>query len=67
MGLKMRILLVKLLLLLPVFLILPVTLVTGFNLDTTNTVIQDRPGRSCGKDCMFGFSVAQHSEAGTPW
>jgi len=38
-----------------------------FNLDTRNLVIQDRPAGSCDKECMFGFSVAQHSEGGTPW
>ena len=44
-----------------------VPLAAAFNLDTTNTVIQERPGRTCDRDCMFGFSVAQHSESGYPW
>ena len=38
----------------------------AFNIDTKNLVIQKGPRDSCD-DCMFGFSVAQHSEAGVPW
>merc|ERR1719295_1427639 len=44
-----------------------VEVVHPFNLDANNVVIQNRPPGSCDKDCMFGFSVAQHSEAGVPW
>ncbi len=39
----------------------------AFNLDTKRMVVQASPAASCDRDCMFGFSVAQHSEAGTPW
>ena len=38
----------------------------GFNIDTKNLVVQEGPRDSC-EDCMFGFSVAQHKEAGVPW
>ena len=38
----------------------------SFNIDTKNLVIQQGPRDTCD-DCMFGFSVAQHREAGVPW
>jgi hypothetical protein len=39
----------------------------AFNLDTRQMVVQASPAASCDRDCMFGFTVAQHSEGGTPW
>ena len=39
----------------------------AFNIDTAAVVVQAGPRDTCGQDCMFGFSVAQHSEGGVPW
>ena len=38
----------------------------AFNIDTRHLLVQQGPRDSCD-DCMFGFSVAQHNEAGVPW
>ena len=42
-------------------------LASGFNVDVNSKVIHGGPRSSCDADCMFGFSVAQHREKGTPW
>ena len=38
----------------------------SFNIDTKSLMVQKGPRDTCD-DCMFGFSVAQHKEAGVPW
>ena len=40
---------------------------SGFNIDTSSVVVHSGPRDTCDKDCMFGFAVAQHKEAGVPW
>ena len=50
----------------PLLLLVLINTSDAFNIDTKNLVIQTGPRDSCD-DCMFGFSVAQHSEAGVPW
>lgn len=41
--------------------------VVAFNVDVTSNVVHSGPRGACDQDCMFGFSVAQHREKGTPW
>ena len=40
---------------------------SGFNVDVDSRVVHSGPPRSCDRDCMFGFAVAQHRERGVPW
>ena len=42
------------------------TTALSFNIDTKSLMVQEGPRATCD-DCMFGFSVAQHKEAGVPW
>ena len=51
----------------PLLLLLLLAPASAFNVDTRNVVVQASPAASCDRDCMFGFTVAQHSEGGTPW
>jgi hypothetical protein len=39
----------------------------AFNVDVNSKVVHSGPRGSCDADCMFGFSVAQHRDNGTPW
>ena len=41
--------------------------VSGFNVDVGSRVVHSGPRRSCDRECMFGFAVAQHRERGVPW
>ncbi len=41
--------------------------VLSFNVDVGSKVVHTAPRDSCDGDCMFGFSVAQHRDQGTPW
>eukprot|EP00095_Tigriopus_kingsejongensis_P000289 maker-scaffold253_size237113-snap-gene-1.29 protein:Tk00289 transcript:maker-scaffold253_size237113-snap-gene-1.29-mRNA-1 annotation:"integrin alpha-v-like" len=41
--------------------------VHSFNVDVNSKVVHSGPRGACDQDCMFGFAVAQHREAGTPW
>ena len=43
------------------------TAVSGFNVDVGSRVVHSGPRRSCDRECMFGFAVAQHRERGVPW
>ena len=43
------------------------SVVSGFNVDVNSRVVHSGPGRSCDRECMFGFAVAQHRERGVPW
>ena len=42
-------------------------MVSGFNVDVDSRVVHSGPRRSCDRECMFGFAVAQHRERGVPW
>ena len=42
-------------------------LASGFNVDVNSKVVHTAPSSSCDRDCMFGFSVAEHREKGQPW
>ncbi len=46
--------------------ILGLAVTDAFNVDVDSRVVHTGP-RGCQKNCMFGFSVAQHREQGTPW
>lgn len=48
-------------------LLLTFQLVESFNVDVNSRVVHSGPRGSCDDECMFGFSVAQHRERGTPW
>ena len=41
--------------------------VCAFNVDVQSAVVHDGPRGSCDRECMFGFSVAQHIENGRSW
>ena len=32
-----------------------------------SVVVHSGPRETCDSECMFGFAVAQHKEAGVPW
>ena len=32
-----------------------------------SVVVHSGPRDTCDSECMFGFAVAQHKEAGVPW
>ena len=48
-------------------LLLGASVTDGFNVDVSSKVVHTGPRRSCDQECMFGFSVAQHRDKGTPW
>ena len=48
-------------------LLLLLTTTTAFNIDMGSVVVHSGPSTTCDSECMFGFAVAQHKEAGVPW
>ena len=48
-------------------LLLSLTTASAFNIDTGSVVVHSGPRNTCNSECMFGFAVAQHKEAGVPW
>ena len=50
-----------------VFLASSLAAVSAFNVDVGSRVVHSGPRRSCDRECMFGFAVAQHREGGVPW
>ena len=48
-------------------LLLLLTTTAAFNIDMGSVVVHSGPSSSCDSECMFGFAVAQHKEAGVPW
>jgi hypothetical protein len=48
-------------------LLLSLATASAFNIDTGSVVVHSGPRETCDSECMFGFAVAQHKEAGVPW
>ena len=47
--------------------LLSLTTALAFNINTDSAVVHSGPRDTCDSECMFGFDVAQHKEAGVPW